>query len=179
MKDTPWWRLRRRPGDGVLSEEEDPALVSSLNLVLGSRLYMSPEQADGRAVVDARSDIYSLGCVLYELLTGTPPAPSAAERLAVIRARRSEVADGIITAMECALSPSPADRFQSTRDLVLALTGSQPMCPAGGSHSDSGRLATIPLGPPARGCAPDHAGDHPCRQVPAPIGGADQRGRTI
>jgi len=55
----------------VASSSEDA--ISSSGIVVGTPCYMSPEQAFGGSVVDARSDIYALGCVMYEMLIGEPP----------------------------------------------------------------------------------------------------------
>ena len=61
----------------------DRTLLTELNQVLGTPLYMSPEQAEGSSDIDTRTDIYSLGVMLYELLTGTTPVESASLRSAV------------------------------------------------------------------------------------------------
>jgi serine/threonine protein kinase/tetratricopeptide (TPR) repeat protein len=60
----------------------DKTLFTEMNLMMGTPLYMSPEQADGSADIDTRTDIYSLGVILYELLTDTTPIDSNSLRAA-------------------------------------------------------------------------------------------------
>jgi serine/threonine protein kinase len=101
--------------------------------VLGTAAYLSPEQAQG-GPVDARSDLYSLGCVLYELVTGAPPFGSGADSSPVavaIRhlhqppeppsARNPQVDASLDAVVLTALAKDPARRCQSASDLQAAL----------------------------------------------------------
>jgi TolB-like protein/Tfp pilus assembly protein PilF/predicted Ser/Thr protein kinase len=98
---------------------------------IGTAAYMSPEQAAGEREVDARSDIYSLAIVLYEMLAGaTPfdaPTPQATiarrftEDPAPVRRQRSSVPEHVERALQQALARTAADRFTSARAFADAL----------------------------------------------------------
>ena len=100
-------------------------------MAMGTPYYMSPEQASGHAPIDARSDIYSLGCVLYEMLGGGPPftGPSAQAVLARhslepvrhLRVIRGTVSPALEAVVERALAKVPADRFATVADFKKAL----------------------------------------------------------
>jgi serine/threonine-protein kinase len=98
---------------------------------LGTPLYMSPEQAAAHAAIDARSDIYSLGCVLYEMLAGEPPytgvtpqailARHVAAPVPRVRIVRPEVPPAIEAAIVRALAKAPAERFGTAEEFGGAL----------------------------------------------------------
>ncbi|HKV49909.1 MAG TPA: protein kinase [Gemmatimonadaceae bacterium] len=98
---------------------------------LGTPQYMSPEQATGDRTLDARSDVYSLGAVLYEMLTGEPPHTGATvqaviaklitERPTSVRVLRDTVPDALDRAVTKALAKVPADRYQTAAEFVAAL----------------------------------------------------------
>src|SRR4051812_11562452 len=104
--------------------------LTETGLSLGTPAYMSPEQASASPRLDARSDQYSLACVVYEMLAGEPPYTGPTAQ-AIIAKRFSEpvphlstvraVAPEIELAVTRALSRSPADRFASTEEFAAAL----------------------------------------------------------
>jgi len=105
--------------------------LTDTGLSVGTLEYMSPEQASGRTDVDARTDIYSLGCVLYEMLAGEPPFTGATpqalvarrlvERPLPLRAVRDRIPVSVEQAVDTALARSPADRYQTAGDFAAAL----------------------------------------------------------
>jgi serine/threonine-protein kinase len=106
--------------------------LTETGLALGTPVYMSPEQGAGERGVGARSDIYSLGCVLYEMLAGQPPytGPSAQAILArrlldpvpSLHVVRDTVPAGVEQTIAKALAKVPADRFASAAEFAQALS---------------------------------------------------------
>jgi serine/threonine-protein kinase len=122
----------------ALSEEDaaDAVRLTQTGLALGTPAYMSPEQASGAGQLDSRSDVYSLGCVLFEMLAGEPPftGPTA---LAVIAKRFTETVPSpsqggrplppdLERIVVRAMAPAPADRFPSAGALAAALRAGEP-----------------------------------------------------
>src|SRR5688572_16271836 len=107
------------------------ATITKTGLAVGTPQYMSPEQASGSAGVDARSDIFAVGCVLYEMIAGEPPFTGPTPQAIVIRsmteAPRSLTAsrDGLSPAIEAvvtrALAKNPADRWQTAAEFCKAI----------------------------------------------------------
>ena len=105
--------------------------LTETGLALGTPHYMSPEQATGSREVDARSDVYALGCVLYEMLAGEPPftgptaqavaAKSLVEPAPPIRKVRPTVAEAVERVIAHALAKVPADRFAGAAEMGDAL----------------------------------------------------------
>ncbi len=115
----------------AVSEAAGGRLTES-GLIVGTPAYMSPEQAMGSGSIDARSDIYSLGCVLYEMLAGMPPyggptphailARKSMEPVPGLRIVRDTVPPAVESAIVRALAKTPADRFATAREFATALS---------------------------------------------------------
>jgi serine/threonine-protein kinase len=109
------------------------ARITQTGLSLGTPQYMSPEQATGDRVVDGRTDIYSLGAVVYEMLTGEPPhvgntaqaiiAKLMTEEVRPVKVLRRNVPTHVDAAVRRALERLPADRFGTGHEFADALQG--------------------------------------------------------
>ncbi len=108
--------------------------LTEAGLAVGTPTYMSPEQASASPEVDGRSDMYSLGCVVYEMLTGAPPfvdgsswktlSRHVSEQVPPVRTLRPEVPLAIDEAVIRTLAKDPADRFRSMAEFGDALKAS-------------------------------------------------------
>jgi dipeptidyl aminopeptidase/acylaminoacyl peptidase/tRNA A-37 threonylcarbamoyl transferase component Bud32 len=124
--------------------------MTETGMSLGTPSYMSPEQAMGERALDARTDVYALGCVLYELLVGEPPfvGPTAqaivtkvvTERPTPPSRARDTVNEALDDVVLRALSKVPADRFATAAEFAAALAASQEM----GNARTTTRAAHVP-----------------------------------
>ncbi len=129
------------------------ARMTQTGLSLGTPQYMSPEQAMGEKTLDARSDIYALGAVVYEMLTGEPPFTGPNVQAIVAKVLSSEpepittirkaVPPHVAAAVHTAIEKLPADRYASTAAFVLAIssTGTTHISSRSGAHR-SGNAST-------------------------------------
>jgi len=116
---------------------EGDSRLTATGIAIGTPTYMSPEQAAGERTIDGRSDLYSLGIVGYQMLTGEPPfianstpailVKHISERPTPIEQRRADVPQDLARVIMLLLEKDPANRFPSASSVVSALdTGSVP-----------------------------------------------------
>ena len=136
-----------KPGNILLSERGEPLVadfgialavaqagpgrITETGLSLGTPHYMSPEQATGDRDVDPRSDVYALGCVLYEMLAGQPPFSATTAQAVLVKVlttdapsittERRTVSPHVGHALTKTLEKLPADRFSSAAEFAMAL----------------------------------------------------------
>jgi len=111
--------------------EAGTSKLTETGMAIGTPVYMSPEQASGTEPMDARSDIYSLGCVLYEMLVGQPPFTGVTAGAILARHTmdpvppphtvRHSIPAELEEVLLCALEKSPADRYHTAEDFSKAL----------------------------------------------------------
>ncbi|MBU8807287.1 Stk1 family PASTA domain-containing Ser/Thr kinase [Mycolicibacterium goodii] len=159
--------------------------VTQTAAVIGTAQYLSPEQARGETV-DARSDVYSLGCVLYEILTGEPPfigdSPVAVAYQHVREdpvppsRRHSDVTPELDAVVLKALAKNPDNRYQSAAemraDLIRVHSGQAPDAPK--VLTDAERSSMLAAPPADRAGVPTQ--DMP---VPRPAGYSKQRSTSV
>jgi serine/threonine-protein kinase len=155
--------------------------LTESGIALGTPTYMSPEQSAGDEPVDARTDVYALGTVVFEALAGRPPftGPNArsimtrrlVESAPLLRAERADVPAAIEAAVARALARQPGDRFESVGELAAALAAPpEPASPAGSPRG--GRRGVLALLGVAAVLAAAAGGYRLFRHAPAPASAA-------
>jgi len=144
--------------------------LTQTGMSIGTPAYMSPEQASGEKTIDVRTDVYSLGAVLFEMLAGEPPytGPTAqaiilkrfTEPVPSVRRGRPSVPEAVDQAIQRALAPVPADRFATAAEFGRAL---QPTVTAATTASTA--VATPVVSPTSPGAPTSPPVTH-ARRVP-------------
>ena len=125
--------------------------LTSLGIALGTPAYMAPEQASAEPTVDHRADIYSFGCIAYEMLTGSSPfagrplqqllAAHVTEAPAPVLTRRATTPPALAALVMRCLEKRPGDRPQSADELITSLDAIG--TPSGGTMPTGARLAPV------------------------------------
>src|SRR5207237_183101 len=156
--------------------------LTASGMAIGTPAYMSPEQAAGEREIDGRSDLYSLGILGYQMLTGEPPFTASStpamlvkhisERPVPVEQRRADVSTDLARAVMMLLEKEPANRFPSASALVAALDAREvpplrqtaapsPSAPEPYARPSSAARAATPYAPAPFAPAPVPFGAHP------------------
>jgi len=117
-------------GIARFTNADEQAPITMANTAIGTPAYMSPEQLEPLTAIDSRTDLYSLGCVLYEMLVGKPPFTGPLHSLAhqhlsvepnSVSESRSEVPSYVEEAIRKLLQKNPEDRYATAADFVRAV----------------------------------------------------------
>ena len=139
------------------------AAITQTGFAVGTPQYMSPEQASGSTMVDGRSDVFALGCVLYEMLAGESPFSGPTPQAIVMRSMtetprsltttREGVSPAIEAVVNRSLTKNPADRWQTAAEFARALGSAEDhlrLGPISGERTPAARPATVSGGPSAK-----------------------------
>jgi serine/threonine-protein kinase len=136
--------------------EQGGEALTQTGLAIGTPHYMSPEQASGALDIDGRTDIYALGCVLYEMLTGEPPftgptahavlARSLTEAPRPIEQTRATLSPQVSAAVMRSLAKTPADRYATGTEMAATLLAAEDQVRTGSG--------AVPIAPASRGLKP-------------------------
>ena len=120
----------------VIDDELGGVHATRSNVSMGTPSYMAPEQIRDARSVDARADVFSLGCILYRMLCGRPPfvgddvltimSATAAGNYPNPRELRADIPDNLVDLINRSLTPQPADRLRSCAELLVMLDGGPP-----------------------------------------------------
>ena len=162
-------------GIALAASKAGGSRMTETGMSLGTPHYMSPEQAMGEREITARSDVYALGAVLYEMLTGDPPFTGSTAQAIVARvvtesprsltAQRHTIPRNVEAAVLTALEKLPADRFATAAEFAEALrdksysTGATTAAVAGGRRRGGGCRPGGPAGGRGRHRGPRGGGD--------------------
>jgi len=139
----------------AVSKSEGGTRMTETGMSLGTPHYMSPEQAMGEREITAKSDVYALGCVLYEMLSGEPPFAGPTAQAIIARVltedprsltlQRRTIPSHVEAAVQKALAKLPADRFATAAEFSAALAN-----PAFATTTAPAAPAARSAGPPVR-----------------------------
>ena len=178
---------------GISKMLDSQTLQTQEAVLIGTPQYMAPEQALGKnSEVDARTDIFALGCIVYELLSGRPPFAGDGGSIVQVVFRivhgqpeplaslRPDLPSRVLGAVEKALAKSPQDRYPDVGSFIAELTGSPLQSLAGASvpSFSSSRAASVPSGAADDGLGATHMPSSTARFGAQPAAADDGLGAT-